>query len=474
MDTINKIGNLKDRLIIVSNREPYVRRKGKLEKTAGGLVSALDPIMQKSGGIWIAAGEKEGGAGSHSVMMVPPDSPSYCQKRIWLSPWEEDNYYNGYSNRFLWPLCHMTLDRVYLRRSYWNAYKKVNNLFAWAVLEEAEDRDVVWLQDYHLALCAGYIKEVKPKSTVLQFWHIPWPPYDIFRICPQRREILEGLLSNDLLGFQLDTFCGNFMTCVERELDAGIDYKEGYVHYRGHTTKIKAFPISVDFSWFTDKASTKKAKSAWTRFRNRLNLLPEGLVSVGVDRLEYTKGLIKRLETLDLFFSKYPRYRGIFTFVQVAVPTRKVEPYLSYKTRVENMVAAINAKYREDGWEPIRYIDYKLNHHELAAIYMGADLAIISSVYDGMNLVAKEYVASQVDEKGVLLLSEFAGAADGIPGAVLINPYDTEGFADAIKDALQMPASEKRKAMRASRSYIKENDIFKWVADILGEVEKIR
>lgn len=465
----------KERLIIVSNRGPYVKRKGKLEKTAGGLVSALDPIMQKNGGVWIAAGEKESGAiGGHSRTMVPPDTPSYCQKSIWLSPGDEDNYYNGYSNRFLWPLCHMTLDRVYLRRAYWTAYQKVNGMFAGAVLEGAGDRDIIWLQDYHLALCAGYIKEVKPKFTVLQFWHIPWPPYDIFRICPQRRDILEGLLSNDLLGFQLDTFCKNFMTCVEKELDAGIDYKEGFIHYRGHTTKVKAFPISVDFSWFTDKASTKRAKAAWTRFRNSLNLPPEGLVGIGVDRLEYTKGLIKRLETLDLFFSKYPRYRRRFTFVQVAVPTRRVEPYLSYKARVENMVAAINEKYRDDGWEPIRYIDYRLSHEELAAIYRGAELAIISSVYDGMNLVAKEYVASQVDEKGVLLLSEFAGAADGIPGAILINPYDTEGFADAIRDALQMPASEKRKFMEASRSYIEENDIFKWVADILGEVEKIR
>ncbi|MDH4100459.1 MAG: trehalose-6-phosphate synthase [Nitrospirota bacterium] len=464
------------KLVIVSNREPYVRRKGKLEKTAGGLVSALDPIMQKNGGIWIAAGSGERSpVGDSTKTTVPPDAPAYVQKSIWLKEAYENNYYHGYSNRFLWPLCHMTLDRVFLRRAYWSAYKKVNSLFAEAVLEETGDEPaVVWLQDYHLSLCARDLKEKNRKLVVLQFWHIPWPPHDIFRICPQRKEILEGLLANDLIGFHLDSFCQNFMTCVDRELGAGVDFKEGFVHYKGHTTRVKAFPISIDFEWFARSASSPKARRTWERFRKTLKLPQDGYVGVGVDRLEYTKGLIKRLEAIDLFFTKYPRYRRRFTFIQIAVPTRKVEPYLSYREKVEALVAKINAHYGEADWEPIKYIDYKLSHDDLAAIYDGVDLAVVSSIYDGMNLVAKEYIASQVDEKGVLLLSEFAGAAEAIPGAMLINPYDTECFADAIKQALQLPASEKQKMIRASIAYLREHDIYRWVGDILDEVERLK
>lgn len=467
------------KLIIVSNREPYVRRKGKLEKTAGGLVSALDPVMQKSGGVWVAAEWEAKGVselGRCTRVMVPPDIPSYTQKSIHLTPAYENNYYNGYSNRFLWPLCHMTVDRIYLRRSYWTAYKKVNSLFAEAILEEVGGNEdtVVWLQDYHLALCARSIKEVNPRLIVIQFWHIPWPPYDIFRICPQRRELLEGLLANDLLGFQLDTFCRNFMTCVDIELGAGVDYKEGFIHYKGHTTNVKAFPISIDSKWFEDAASSNKARRSWERFLKGLNLAPDGCVGVGVDRLEYTKGLVKRIEAVDLFFAKYSWYRKRFTYVQIAVHTRKVEPYLTYRKQVEHLVRSVNDKYRDGLWEPIRYIDKKLTHEELAAIYNGADMAIVSSIYDGMNLVAKEYMASQVDENGVLLLSEFAGAADAIPGALLINPYDTEHFADAIRDALQMPAAEKRKAVKAAVCHLREHTIYKWVDDVLEEAERIR
>ncbi|MEE9614227.1 MAG: trehalose-6-phosphate synthase [Thermodesulfobacteriota bacterium] len=455
----------REKLIVVSNREPYTFKKGRAEKTVGGLVSALDPVMRASKGVWIASGSDAG------RVMVPPDDPSYTMRLVPLTQRDIEGYYNGYSNRFLWPLCHITLDRIYLKKSYWQSYKKVNALFADAIVEEARKKGTrVWLQDYHLAICAAYIKEKRPDLKLSIFWHIPWPPHDVFRACPQGREILEGLLANDLIGFQLDSFCRNFMRCAAMEFGTSVEIKGRYIKYRGHITKVKSFPISVDFEWFERAALARRSGRFFERFKKERKL--DGvMLGLSVDRLEYTKGIIKSLEAVEFLFAKYPRFKGKFTFVQIAVPTRKVEPYLSYMERVRKKAAALNARYSTADWRPVEYMESRFSHNDLAALYRGADFAMISSVYDGMNLVAKEYVSSQVDLKGALLVSEFAGAAEDVPGITTINPYDTESCADSIKEALEADPAKKRKAMGRARAYVSRNDIYKWVEDVLGEMK---
>lgn len=464
------------KIIIVSNREPYSQKKGRLQKTVGGLVSALDPLMQATRGVWIAStpkGEKgEQGDGPLRIE-VPPDSPSYTLRLVPLGSSDIEGYYNGYSNRFLWPLCHIALDRIYLTRSYWRSYLKVNRLFARAVAEEAAEGSIIWLQDYHLALAAAEIRALRPDAFISLFWHIPWPPHAVFRICPQKKEILEGLLANDLLGFQLPSFMQNFMTCAERELGCEIDPVQGAVRHNGRLTRLRTFPISVDFGWFEAAASSAEAGSFISKFLRKRDL---GHLKLGlsVNRLDYTKGVIKCLEAVELFFTKYPRYKRKFTFIKVAVPTRKVEPFLSYMERVERKVESINRRFGSDGWKPVEYITSNLSHTELAALYRRADLAVISSVYDGMNLVAKEFLASQLDLSGSILISEFAGASEEIPGVTVINPYDTEACVDAMKAALETPPDERKTRLVQARAHVRKHDIYRWVEDIFSMMRRIQ
>jgi len=461
-----------NRLIIVSNREPYsISRRHQL--MVGGLVSALDPLMKAARGVWIASGSREELKGKTTRFPVPPADPSYTLRLVPLAPADIEGYYNGYSNRFLWPLCHMTLDRVYLARSYWRSYRKVNALFAKAAAEEAGDGSVFWLHDYHLAMCAPSIKELCGSALVSIFWHIPWPPHAVFRICPHKKELLEGLLANDLIGFQLPGFLENFAQCARRELGCDVDMEQGVISHNGRATRLKAFPISVDFEWFERAASSAEARRFILKFLKKRGLEGKKVI-LSVNRLDYTKGMIKCLEAIELFFAKYPSHKGSLTFVQIAVPTRKVEPYLSYMERVQRKVDSINLKLARDNWKPVEYITTNLSHTELASLYRRADLAMISSVYDGMNLVAKEFIASQVDLTGSLLISELAGASEEIPGVTLINPYDTEGCAIAIKAALQASPAHKRRALEEARAHVREHDIKRWVADIMGEINKTR
>ncbi len=469
--------NLFENLIIVSNREPYLHKKVgsnvKVEKPAGGLTSSMDEVLRTVGGTWVAWGsgsEDKDNVNENNRVPVPPNKPSYTLKRVWLSPDEVNNYYHGYSNQVLWPLCHMALDRVYFRKKYWDDYKKSNSAFANAVLEEATVNSVVWIHDYHLCLVPGLLKAKNPELVITHFWHIPWPNYSVFRICPQSKEIIEALLSNDLIGFQIPLFVHNFMECVSESLEGvEFNYQNETITYKGHTTKLKAFPISVDFEKFNLLASSTKTTNALQNLKKRYSL-SQRHIGIGVDRLEYTKGLIKRFQAIDLFFDRYPEYKGKFTFIQIAVPTRMKEPYISYKATVEGLVRKINKKYSQEGWNPIVYRDTKSEHEDLAAYYRMADVAIISSIYDGMNLVAKEFIASQVNKKGVLLLSEFAGAAEELEGAILVNPYDIEEFSDCIKDVLDMTEEEKMCRINILRRQVKEKDIYRWISDFLREI----
>lgn len=463
-------------LIIVSNREPYLHNKSgsniKVEMPAGGLTSAMDEALRSTGGTWVAWGsgsEDKNNVDDNDRVAVPPGKPSYTLKRVWLTEEEVDNYYHGYSNNVLWPLCHIALDRVYFRKKYWDDYLKVNFRFAKAILEEVTERSLVWIHDYHLCLVPELLKKKIPKLPVAHFWHIPWPNFSVFRICPQSKELIEALLHNDLIGFQIPHFVNNFMECVKEFIDeAEIDYKHETITYKNHKTVLKAFPISVDYEKFNSLASSIKTTNTLQKIKNKYSLGQKS-IGIGVDRLEYTKGLIKRLQALDLFFERYPEYREKFTFIQIAVPTRLMEPYISYKASVEGLVKKINKKYSLGGWYPIIYRNTKSEHADLAAYYRLADIAIISSIYDGMNLVAKEFIASQINKKGVLVLSELAGAAEELEGAILVNPYDVEEFSDSIKAALDMSEEAKMCSMNMLRRQINENDIYTWIADFLRE-----
>jgi trehalose 6-phosphate synthase/phosphatase len=467
------------KLIVVSNREPYIHKRTglnvKVEQPAGGLTSALDDVLKAVQGTWVAWGN--GNADRDAVDMqsrvaVPPEDPRYTLKRVWIKPQEVDNYYHGYANQVLWPLCHVTLDRVAYRKNFWYYYERVNQAFAEAVLEEADDRSIVWFHDYHLCLAPRLLRGQAPGLTLAHFWHIPWPDWSVFRVCPQAREILEGLLANDLIGFQIPLFVKNFMDCVRECLEADIDSQRRTITYREHTTRLDAFPISVDYSKFHALAASAHAARAIENIRqyHRLHGL---LVGIGVDRLEYTKALIKRLQAIELFFERYASFRRKFTFIQIAVSTRMREPYLSYSKTVVEMIERINKRFSQSAWKPIIYVTTKIDHHDLALYYRLSDLAIISSVYDGMNLVAKEYVASQVDGQGVLVLSEFAGAAEELEGSLLVNPYNVEEFSDIIKQALTMHADEKRARMRLLRRQVSEHDIHSWTRDVIGAARVI-
>ena len=466
-------------LVIVSNREPYIHRKRgdtvRVETPAGGLTSAMDDILKATGGTWVALGtgnyDREV-VDDHDCIMVPPENPSYKLKRVWLEHSVIENYYHGYSNQVLWPLSHITLDRVHFRKRFWRDYKAANQAFADAVLEEVDEGGVVWIHDYHLCLLPGILKQKRGDLTLAHFWHIPWPNWSVFRVCPQAKDIIEGLLCNDLIGFQIPLFLKNFMDCVHECLKDDINYDNASITYKGHTTRLKAFPISIDYDKFNSMASAGKAVRDIRKFKS-LYGLEETLIGIGVDRLEYTKALLKRFQAIDHFFEKHERFREKFSFIQIAVPTRMSEPYISYKKSVEESVLWINNKYSKGKWKPIIYIDNKIEHKELAAYYRMSDIAIISSVYDGMNLVAKEYVASQVDEKGMLILSEFAGAAEELEGALLVNPYDIEDFSERIRTVLDMSPKERTTRMISLRRHVKTHDIYRWISDFLRETAAI-
>ncbi len=470
--------NLPERsLIIVSNREPYVHKRSgssiKTSKPAGGLTSAIDDVLKRIGGTWVAWGSGEADrdvVDRRSCVPVPAKNPLYTLKRVWLTADEVDNYYHGFSNSVLWPLCHITLDKVYFRKRYWSDYIKANNKFANAIISEAKENSVVWIHDYHLCLVPQILRKKRPDLTTAHFWHIPWPGYNVYRVCPHAKDVLEAMLGNDIIGFQVPLFIFNFMSCIKRSLsEAEIDFENTTITYKGHKTKLTSFPISVDYHKFNSLAAREKTAVKVEKFAEKHHITDK-FIGIGVDRLEYTKGLTKRFQAIDLFFDSHPEAKEKFTFIQIAVPTRMQEPYISYKAKVEGLVRKINRKHSLGDWTPIIYTNTKAEHEDLVAFYRMADLAIISSIFDGMNLVAKEYVSSKPDKDGVLLLSEFAGAAEELEGAILVNPFDIEEFAESINTALTLPYDEKVSRMNTLQTQVQEKDIFRWIADVLVDI----
>jgi trehalose-6-phosphate synthase len=485
-DTLSELVRSKLRdylLVVVSNREPYIHSRIGDQITcripASGLTIALDPVMQACGGTWIAHGNGNADrevVDSQNKVSVPPKSPRYSLKRVWLTEEEENGYYYGFSNEALWPLCHIVYNRPIFQESDWNMYKQVNQIFARNVLEEVGDKKAfVFIQDYHLALVAKYLKEYDGRNhniITAQFWHIPWPNPEAFRICPWQKEILEGLLSNDLLGFHIRYNCNNFMDTVDRSLESRIDRDRYEVHYNGHATAVRPFPISVDFDEFSLRAQDIGIEKEINKIRFSLGLRDE-VIGLGLERFDYTKGIPDRFKAIDRFFEKYPQFLGKMVFIQAGVPSRiQIEAYKTLNLDIENLVKQINWKYRAEGWKPILLLHENLPQVTLLALRKMADFCIVSSLHDGMNLVAKEYVASRFDEDGVLVLSPFTGSARELTDAVLINPYATDHFADAIKQAIEMPGDEKQKRMRRMRNIVRENNIYKWAGDIISDLVK--
>lgn len=470
----------KDRsLIVVSNREPYIhsRSNGKIrcDRTVGGLTAVLDSAMKSMGGVWVAWGSGDADwevTDREGKIAVPPDQPSYLLKRIPLTPKEIEQYYYGVSNRFFWPLFHKFVDRVQFLEEEWLCYKEANRRFADAVLTELKEKQspVIWIQDYHLACVPLMLRERRPDATLSLFWHIPWPSYDLFKIAPCRQELLESLLCCNLLGFQTDSDRDHFLEAVEKEFAAPVDFSSHEVTYKGHVTIAKTCAASIDTAAWIKLASLSGIEKKVGNVRRQLGLPSTGFFGIGVDRLEYTKGILERFSAVDIFLTRYPQFREKFTFMQIASPSRMaMAEYREYGEKVENAARMINRKYSSNGWKPIEYLPSHVGSLDLAIYYRAADIAIISPFADGMNLVAKEFVAAQVDERGVLLLSKFAGAAREMPGAVLIDPHDLEEFVSEIKRSLEMAPSAKKAAMSGMRSHLQTYNVYKWVKDLLSE-----
>jgi trehalose-6-phosphate synthase len=468
--------------VVVANREPYIHAisgKDSIECTvpASGLTVALDPVMRVCGGVWVAHGS--GSADKLVVddknrVQVPPDEPCYTLRRVWLTKEEEEGYYLGFSNEALWPLCHIAYTPPYFDEADWKTYKRVNKLFAEAVLDEvAGQKAFIFIQDYHLALLPHYIKEKNPEVVTAQFWHIPWPNPEVFRICPWGAEILDGLLSNDLLGFHIRYHCYNFMETVERTLESQIDYEQWAVNRAGKTTYIRSFPISVDFDRLSRGGDSEQVHKEMGIIQHNWKLEDE-FVGIGADRLDYTKGIPHRLRALDKFFTKYPEYKGKLIFFQMGEPSRvHIKRYKELNAEVDDLVEEINWKHQVGGWRPIVYIKRHCSATTLLAFSRLADFCIVSSLHDGMNLVAKEFVSSRVDEDGVLILSPFTGAARELTEALLVNPYATDEFADAIKKAIEMPAKQKQTRMKKLRKIVSQNNIYVWASSIITEVANL-
>lgn len=468
--------------IIVSNREPYIHsyqgNEIKCEAAVGGVTTALEPVLSAIGGIWVAHGSGDADrvtVNSQNKLMVPPEEPRYTLKRVWLTEEEVSSYYYGFSNQTLWPLCHAVDIKPVFDESQWDTYEKVNEVFAQSVLEEVRDRKaLVFIQDYHLALLPCLIKRASPETTVAQFWHIPWPRQKAFQICPWREEILNGLLGNDLLGFHTVRHCRNFLTTVNRTIaESKVNYEKAEVTIEGKKTEVRPFPISVDFEQLSKEAQSVEVKEEIEGLKKGLNL-SDKLIGVSIDRLDYIKGIPRRLMAIDHFFEKCPEYKGKATFIQVTVPSRtEISSYRKLREGIDTLVEKINLKHSFGDWEPIITIVGPLPTITLAALRGMANLCIVSSLHDGMNLVAKEFVASRYDNDGILLLSRFAGAAKELDDAVLVNPYAIDHLAASIEEALEMPRIERYKRMRRKRSIVRENNIYKWAADIILELAKL-
>ncbi|MCC7362593.1 MAG: trehalose-6-phosphate synthase [Anaerolineales bacterium] len=453
-------------LVIVSNRGPYrlyVTKRGlKRERTVGGLVTSVLPMLEHVGGVWIAWGEPEG------RFPIPPRRSKFELQHLRLEPEQVRRYYHGLSNSALWPLCHSFLGRVRYTPSDWQCYEQVNGLFAHAALAAAGPDDVIWVHDYQLGRMPQYVRDARPSARLLGFWHIPFPSVELFATFPWRQRLLEGLLACDVLGFHIPAYAGNFIAAAVELLGARADGDQ--VAWRGWTTRVKARPIGIDFAAIARTAASPPAQKRAQEWRAAIGQHP---IVLGVERMDYTKGILERLNAMEVLLERRPDWHGKVTLIQIVTPSRtEVPTYQQKKREVDEAVGRINGRFSDGVWSPIRYFCRSFSIDELIALYRTAEVALVTPLRDGLNLVAKEYVAARLNNDGVLVLSEFAGAAQQLPEAVLVNPYSIDDMATAIEGALTMPIDEQRRRMEAMRARIQAQDIDWWAQEFLNDIQR--
>lgn len=462
------------RIVVVSNREPVVHERGprggiRVLHPASGMTTALIPVVEACGGLWVAHGS---GALDFDVtdardgIAWPPGRGAYRIRRVRLSPEVERGYYYGLSNEGIWPLCHLAYTPPMFRRSDWEMYVTANRSFAAAVLDEIGDEPAaVFIQDYHLALLPRMLREARPDLLLAQFWHIPWPNREVMRVLPWGDELLDGLLGNDLIGFHVQHHCNNFLDTVDRGIEALVDYEHLRAARRGHSTFVRPFPISIDVDAYAEAARSVTFEEAFPELGERTR---GQLLLLGVDRLDYTKGIPHRLRILEALFTRHPELIGRVTLVQIGAPTRSALPrYADIAQEIGALAEAVNARFSRDGWSPIQYVPEHQERERLAPLFRRADACLVTSLHDGMNLVAKEYVAAHAGSAGTLMLSKFTGAARELHEAALINPYDLEGSADVLAESLTLPEQTRAEAMQRLYDRIVAHDVYDWAREIL-------
>jgi trehalose-6-phosphate synthase len=470
-------------VIIVSNREPYIHNfdanhEAFWQVPASGMVTALEPIMRACSGVWVAHGA--GSADRYTVdrydrIQVPPDDPSYTLRRVWLSPDQEQGYYYGFSNEGLWPLCHLAYVRPAFRASDWRAYEDVNAKFADVVaVESGTESPVILIQDFHFALLPQLLRKKIPKATIALFWHIPWPNAETFGVCPWKREMLTHMLSADILGFHTRHHCQNFLDTVDRFVECQIDREHMTVTLQGRVCRVAPYPISIEWPprWL---ARLPDVAACRTAVHERHGIGTDVIIGLGVERWDFTKGIIERFQALEVLLDNDPRHRGRISLLQIAAPSRGQLPaYQALQQHTYSEVERINSKFAQDGWRPIVLIDEQQEPLRVFELYRAADFCLVNSLHDGMNLVAKEFVAARDDEDGVLILSTFAGASRELPEAVLINPFDVSETANAMEIAMRMGREERRSRMSLMRRTVKENNVYRWAGRMLMDASRIR
>jgi trehalose 6-phosphate synthase len=469
-------------VIVVSNREPYIHNRTEdgisLQIPASGLVAALEPVTRACGGTWVAHGS--GTADRETVdandrVPVPPSNPSYTLRRVWLSEEEQDGYYYGFANEGLWPLCHIAFVRPVFREADWRMYREVNEKFADAIAAEAKGEDpIILVQDYHFALLPRMLRNRLPRATIVTFWHIPWPNAETFGICPWREEIIDGLLGSSILGFHTQAHCNHFLEAVDNYVESRIDRERDSVTFGGEETLVRPYPISIEWPPAA-LAGQKPVEECRAAVRERLGLPPDTHLGVGIERFDYTKGILDRMQAVDALLTDHPEWRGRFVFVQVAAPTRsKLPNYRILQEEAEALAADINARHGFEGYEPIRLLARHHEPDEVFELFRASDLCIVSSLHDGMNLVAKEFVAARDDEEGVLILSAFAGASRELSEAIIVNPYNAHAMGEAVHRALVMPSTEQRERMRLMRDQVRERNVYRWAGQMLLAASRLR
>jgi trehalose-6-phosphate synthase len=470
-------------VIIVSNREPYIHNfdanhEAFWQVPASGMVTALEPIMRACSGVWVAHGA--GSADRYTVdrydrIQVPPDDPSYTLRRVWLSPDQEQGYYYGFSNEGLWPLCHLAYVRPAFRASDWRAYEDVNAKFADVVaVESGTESPVILIQDFHFALLPQLLRKKIPKATIALFWHIPWPNAETFGVCPWKREMLMHMLSADILGFHTRHHCQNFLDTVDRFVECQIDREHMTVTLQGRVCRVAPYPISIEWPprWL---ARLPDVAACRTAVHERHGIGPDVIIGLGVERWDFTKGIIERFQALEVLLDNDPRHRGRISLLQIAAPSRGQLPaYQALQQHTYSEVERINSKFAQGDWRPIVLIDEQQEPLRVFELYRAADFCLVNSLHDGMNLVAKEFVAARDDDDGVLILSTFAGASRELPEAVLINPFDVSETANAMEIAMRMGRDERRSRMSLMRRTVKENNVYRWAGRMLMDASRIR